>query len=107
MTSQELTARAIKKAGQSICKYRVSAIGLNRKGEVVGAASNTPRFKRFHGGNHAEINLMRRALGRGLKTIVLCRINDSGKIKPIHPCAACLHRAEESGVQILSIHSEQ
>ncbi len=103
MTAAEIASRAISKAGQSICKYRVSAIGLNSKGEIVGAACNRPRFTKFHGGLHAEMNLIRKALGRGLKTIILCRVNDAGEVKPIHPCASCAAKADELGIKIVCI----
>jgi len=41
--------QAIKKAKKSNCKYKIVAIGLNRKGDIVGFSTNVPRFKRFGG----------------------------------------------------------
>ena len=98
----ELIVRAIKKANQSICKYKISAMGFDRKGNFIGCAMNTPRFSRYGGGNHAEMNLMSQ-YGSKLKTIVICRTNSHGELLPIDPCDTCRGKAEELGIKIVSI----
>lgn len=98
----ELKDLAIKRANKSKCKHKVSAIGLNEKGEVVGWSFNAPRFSRIGGGLHAEMRLMSRV--KGLKTIIICRTNIYGELKPIHPCNACLEKANDLGIKIVSIN---
>jgi cytidine deaminase len=92
-----------KKALQSSSKFRISAIGLNGKGECVAKAFNKPRFSRKGGGIHAEALIMRSAHQKGVKTIFICRINRSGRFLPIEPCVACRKKAEELGIKIVSI----
>ena len=41
-----ITELAVKKARQSIPKFRISAIGLNTKEEIVASATNAPKFNR-------------------------------------------------------------
>ena len=100
MTIKEI---AIKKADQSICKFKVSAIGLNSKNEIVAKSVNRPRFGRKGGGIHAEIQIMHSGLRKNIKTIIICRINDNGKLLPIHPCKNCKKIADKLGIKIVSI----
>lgn len=93
---------AIKKARQSSCRYKISAIGLNKKGDVIGRACNTPRFYWRGGGAHAEMNLMKQK-GAALHTIIICRVNNRGDIMPISPCAVCSEKARELGIKIYTI----
>jgi tRNA(Arg) A34 adenosine deaminase TadA len=97
---------AIRKAKQSKCRYKISAIGLNYKGEVVGSAVNKPRFDRQHGGLHAETNLIRR-YGSRLKTIIICRVGDAGDLLAIDPCKNCQKVADKMGIKIVSIQKEE
>lgn len=90
------------KAKQSSCRYKIAAIGINKKGEVIGSAINKPRFDRRFGGLHAEVNLIRQ-YQRKLKTIVICRVGNSGNLLPIDPCENCLELAEKLGIKIISI----
>ena len=99
---KELVRLAVRKAHQSLCHHKVSAIGLNKRGEVIGTAINRPRFSRYGGGIHAEMQLMR-SCGPGLRTIIICRIGGSGALRPIHPCAKCLEKATEHNIKILTI----
>jgi len=93
---------AVKKAQQSNCQFKISAVGINHRGEVIGSAINRQRFFHRGGGVHAEMYLMKH-LGPGLKTIIICRVNRSGKMLPIHPCGICARKAEELGIKILTI----
>jgi tRNA(Arg) A34 adenosine deaminase TadA len=94
--------RAIRKAQSSICREKVSAIGLDRYGRILGVCRNDPRFERKGGGKHAEMNLMRR-FDRKIKTIIICRTNASGDLLKIDPCPTCAKKAEELGIKIYSI----
>ena len=104
MTQNQILERAIKKAEQSICKYKVSAIGFDKKGRMIGTACNRPRFSKEGGSIHAEMALMAQ-YKENLKTILICRVNDGGDIKPIDPCDVCAAKAEELGIKIVSIHA--
>ena len=99
---QELASRLRRKALTSYCKYSVSALGFNRKGELIGTSRNRPRFNKYGGGIHAEMELMRKS-GPGLKTILICRTNKNGDLLPIHPCMACSSKARELGIKILTL----
>ena len=100
--SVEIRALATKKALQSQCRYLVSAIGLNRKGEVLFSAFNRSRFNRYGGTVHAEMQVMLRA-GPGLRTIVIARVNKQGDMLPIKPCPACAEKAAELGLKITTL----
>jgi hypothetical protein len=102
MTNTDLTNLAVKKAKQSTCTYRVSALGLNKKGEVVYTSFNKSRFMRPGGAVHAEMDVMLKG-GPGVKTIIICRVGRSGDILPIEPCEACRRKAEELGIKIISV----
>jgi cytidine deaminase len=105
MTSVEITNLAIKKAKQSTCTYRVSAIGMNKRGEVIYSSFNKSRFMRPGGAIHAEMEVMLKG-GPGVKTIVICRVGRSGDILPIEPCEVCQRKADELGIKILSVRME-
>lgn len=100
--STNLIDRAKKKAGKSNCRYLISAIGINNKGEIVYSSFNKPRFQRLGGGNHAEMIVMLKS-PPSLKTILLCRVNASGKLLPIHPCKSCKSKAEDLNIKIVTI----
>lgn len=93
---------AIKKALQSSCRYKISALGFNRKAECIYKASNSPRFDHHRGGVHAEMKVMQKA-GPGLAYIIICRANVSGDVLPIDPCEMCAEKARELGVRIYTI----
>jgi cytidine deaminase len=93
---------AVKKACQSHCTHRVSAIGINKKGEVISSTTNKHRFLYKGGGLHAEMSIMRDS-PPSLKTIVICRVSRTGNILPIHPCSVCQEKANELGIKIITI----
>lgn len=95
----DLIKRAVKKARQSPIKYRVCAIGFNKKDEVLGIVHNTTGIhleRQFH----AEERLMTRY--PELKKIVIIRIGLSEELRPIDPCSVCAKMAAKRGVKIVS-----
>lgn len=96
--------KAIQKAKKSNCRYKVSAIGFNHKGDVLGTAYNTHRFTRKSGGIHAEINLIRKYKNQ-LKTILICRVGHSGELLPIECCDKCQKVCDKLGIKVISINN--
>lgn len=95
------------KAEQSPSKYRISAIALDKKGDVLGTASNTyskygiDMSNKFMG-VHAERKLMER-YKTNIKTIIIMRIGKSGSILPVDPCRVCSSIAKKMGIKIISV----
>jgi cytidine deaminase len=100
--NKNILVTAINKALKSTCNYKVSAIGLNRKGDIIGTAMNKHRYCRYGGGLHAEMELVRK-YGRKVKTIVICRVNNNGDILPIDPCDVCKKMLGKLGIEIVTI----
>jgi cytidine deaminase len=103
MTIKEFTELGKQKCLQSICKFRVSAIGLNKDGQIVARAMNIPRFRHKGGGIHAERALMKNYRFKGIKTILICRTSKNGNILPIHPCPVCKKIAKKLNIKIIPI----
>jgi cytidine deaminase len=99
---KHLIRKAIKKASYSQCNHKVSAIGINHRGEVIYSSFNKKRFERKGGGIHAEMDVMKKA-GPSLNTIIICRVNMSGNLLPIDPCKTCHKKALELGIKIITI----
>jgi len=97
---------ARKKAAQSICRTKISAIGFNRDGVIVAKATNKPRFSRPGGGLHAERELMKMAKRKGITSILICRVNKSGGLLPVDPCEGCAEKADELGIKIYTVGSK-
>jgi cytidine deaminase len=100
--NKQTISLAINKALQSSCNYKVSAIGLNIKGDIIGTAVNQHRINRYGGGLHAEINLIKK-YGKKIKTIIICRVNKGGDILPIHPCDTCKKILDRMNIDIITI----
>ena len=100
--NHQLIKIAIKRALNSFCRYRISALGFNRKGELISTSFNKPRFCRKGGGIHAEMELMKKHT-KSLKSILICRVNNRGKLMPIHPCQTCQDKANDLGIRILTV----
>lgn len=100
--TKQIMQRAVAKATQSICQHKVSAVGLDRYGRYIASAVNKKRFHHRGGGIHAEIELIRKA-GHRLKTIVLCRVNESGDCLPVHPCDACRRVIDKRGLKVVTL----
>lgn len=94
---------AVKKALQSSCKFRVSAIGFNKKMECVAKATNISRFPWKSGGMHAERRLMNMAKRKGIKSILICRVGKSGNLRPIDPCPTCAQKAKELNIKLIKL----
>ena len=97
MNSKEIKSIAINKAKQSFCRYKISAIGLDKHGTIIGTATNRPRIDRKFGGLHAEIVLIRR-YKENLKTIIICRVSNAGTVLPIVACEKCQKVMEKMNI---------
>jgi deoxycytidylate deaminase len=104
--NKRFEAIAIRKARSSKCTYRVSAIGLDKKGNILGVTRNGFRISRKGGGIHAEMALIAR-YGENIETILICRTNDRGDMLPIDPCVNCQKVAEKHGIKIVSLFNEK
>jgi tRNA(Arg) A34 adenosine deaminase TadA len=103
---REILNRLIKKAQQSDCRYKVSAIGLTNKGDVIGWASNKHKENKPGCSLHAEVVLIRK-YGRKIRTILICRTNNTGDLLPIDPCNTCSKIATSYGIEIKTIHDKR
>ena len=100
-----LVEKAKKTAAKSQCRFRISALGFNKKGELISVSHNKSRYCKFGGGIHAEEDLIKNA-GPSLSHIVICRINKKGSLLPIHPCERCQKIAKKHKIKIYSLHEE-
>lgn len=102
MITEKIEKLAKEKAKQSNCRYKISALGFDKKGNYLGASFNKRRFHIKGGGIHAEISLMRK-YGSRIKSIVICRINKQGSLLNISPCKTCQEVADKLGIKIYTI----
>jgi len=91
-----------RKAKKSMCRYRIGAVGISHDGRILKTTFNKPRFYWLGGGIHAEMEVMR-SCGKNLKSILICRVNDTGKLLPIKPCKVCQEKANNLNVKIYSV----
>ena len=98
-----VTTILIRKALKSSCRYRVAAIALDKRGVPLAYAMNSPRFSKPHGGEHAEIAVMKKVSIERVKTILIARVNKAGDLLPIHPCETCERVATKYGIKIKTI----
>jgi hypothetical protein len=99
-------------ANCSPCTYRISAIAFDKKGDILGHATNSHSLNwnvlekeqagRAGTALHAEKKLMAQ-YGRLIKTIVICRIGRSGVVRPIDACPSCKRAAAKYGIKIISL----
>lgn len=99
-----LLSLAIKKSQQSYCKFRVSAIGLDKRGNVIATAVNRPRLDKLGGGTHAEIIVLQKG-GPRVRSILICRTGNSGEIRPIACCASCKKVLDKKGIKVYTVDS--
>lgn len=97
-----LIKKAKSKASNSNCRFRVSAMGYSSKGNLLGTCTNQHRFSDKRGGLHAERKLIAK-YGKRLKSIVICRVGNSGALLPIDPCETCQKIADKMGIKIYSL----
>lgn len=105
MKHPHIVRRARKKASQSICKFKVAALGFNRDGVCVMARTNRPMFNRKGGGIHAEARLLAVAQKKGIVEILICRVSPGGTFLLIHPCSTCQAIADKLGVKIHTVET--
>jgi hypothetical protein len=100
------------KAKKSPCTYKVAAIAFDKKGDILGTASNSHSRNwnvlekcdcgRANTGEHAEQKLFDR-YGSNIKTILICRVGHSGILRSIDACPTCQKVAKKFGAKIISI----
>lgn len=98
--------KAIRKALQSPCQHKVSAISFDHKGDILGFTANAPFINNKGGGIHAEAKAIA-IWGRRIKNILICRANNSGQLLPIDPCRNCLKMAFKHGIIIRTIKDKR
>lgn len=101
MITTEQLVRATNKALKSGCKYKVAAIGFDKRGQLLGVLTNQPYINRIGGSLHAEVKSIQKL--RGIRTLIVVRVNNKGILKPIHPCANCKNYAKRFSVKIKTI----
>lgn len=92
----------LQKARQSGCRYKVSAIAFNIKGEILGVACNKHYLNKLGGSRHAEQELINR-YGTLITEIIICRSNKTGSLCKIEPCKNCQKRANKMNIKIKSL----
>lgn len=102
MTLNQAISNATRKASSSFCKYRVGAIAIDRKGNILGTARNTPRINRKGGSIHSEMALMKK-YGHKIKTIIIFRVTVGGNLRRMDACPICAAKAQELGITIKSL----
>lgn len=96
--------RLKKKSADSPCRFRVAAVAFDKRGDVLGYATNKPKFNRKGGGVHAE-ELVITKYGKKVASILICRTGKRGAILPIEPCEKCRALADKYNIKIRSISS--
>ena len=96
-------ALAIKVAVRSSCRYKVSAIALDKRGNVLSTASNRPRFAKLSGGMHAEMAVWRKVNVGDVRVVLIARVNKAGDLLPIDPCATCKRVLTRLGIKIKTV----
>lgn len=73
-----------------LVNYKIVAIGLNRKGDVIGIETNKINCDsaKTGYGRHAEMELINH-YGKSIKSIILYRKGENMKHLSIHPCKKC------------------
>jgi len=102
MSNYAILKRLTLKAKSSVCKYKVSAVAFDKKGNVLGYSSNKFRFSKYRGGLHAEMILMAR-YGKNIKRILILRTSNTGQISVMDACPVCSQKAKELGIRIISL----
>lgn len=103
MKITEFLIKKIKsKALQSTCRFKVAGFAFSRKGNLLASVTNSHRFSKKGGGHHAELLLIKK-FGYKIKTIVICRVGNSGNLLPIDPCSTCKKEANKLNIKILTV----
>lgn len=95
---QHLTDRILRAAMKvTTCRYRVVALAIDRRGQIIDIARNTPRLSTR--GYHAEERLIYRN-PRSLAKILIARVGARGEFLAIDPCEHCRKLAEKRNIKI-------
>lgn len=98
-----------KKATHSPSRFRMAGVAFNKKGEILGFASNGFRKEQIpftkHSGDHVEKKLIER-YGSLISRIIILRIGRSGNILPIDPCPKCQKLLDKYGIKVVSVKAE-
>ena len=100
-----MRSRLISKAKKSACRHRISCLAFDKKGRLLGVTVNSRRDNlpsKRGSGMHAEMEAIIR-WGHRIKSLVIARVNKSGSLLPIHPCAKCTKIAKRLGIKISSV----
>ena len=102
---KEVLELARKKAKQSGCNCRISAIAFNKKGEVMATAINKHgSSEKIFRGKHAEMECLKKCKSTP-KSMLICRVNPKGEFLPLDPCENCRKVLEKHNVKIMTINS--
>ena len=97
------------KAEHSPSHIRMAGIAFDRKGDILGTASNGFRASQVKpgrfSGDHVEKRLISR-YGNLIAKIVLMRIGRAGAILPIEPCPKCKKLLEKYGIKVVTVKAE-
>lgn len=97
------------KAEHSPSHIRMAGIAFDRKGDILGTASNGFRVSQVKparfSGNHVERKLIGR-YGNLISKIVLMRIGRGGAILPIDPCPKCQKLLNKYGIKVSTIKAD-
>lgn len=108
--SYAMKALLKEKAMHSPCTYKISAIALDAKGDVLGHVTNSHSWNvlekesigRAGTADHAEARLLKQ-YRQLVKTIIICRVGRGGDLRPIDPCPVCQKIAAKYGAKIVSV----
>lgn len=101
---RNIRKKAIKKARQSPCRFKIAALGFNAKGELVIAKTNSyGRASAPYNGLHAEERVFRAAQRKNIVKVIIVRVNLNGIVLPIDPCKKCQKIADKLGIKIETI----
>lgn len=97
-----------KKASQSSCKYKISAIALNKKSEIIAQAINKhgQNENDYYRGLHAEMECLKKCKSTPT-AMIIGRVNPAGDMLPIHPCNTCRKILEKKGIKIMTVSSDE
>lgn len=102
MSLKNLKKRLLKTASNSNCTYKIGAVAISKKGNILGYAINKKRFVRKGGGIHAECELFKKFKNK-IDTIYIVRVNKTGNDLPIKACKNCKKIALRYNTKIINL----
>lgn len=99
---KHIIEKVIAKARKSSCCYQVAAVALDKNGVILSIACNSHRFMGYGKSLHAEIAVLRKA-GPRTRSMIICRVGNSGKLLPIHPCKACKKVLDKMKIKVYTV----